>query len=371
MKRNNKIYVLLSIFLATMVLAMIIVACAEKKPAISPDAIKPIVVTEFTAHDTDDPAIWLNPLNPAQSLILGTDKDADGALYVFDLQGKIIEEKTVRNLQRPNNVDIECGLVLNGVPTDIAVTTERFTNKLRIFSLPDMKQADNGGIEVFENQTQRAPMGISLYKRPADGAIYAIVSRKKGPTDGTYLWQYLLEDDGSGNIKATKVREFGTWSGKKEIEAIAVDDELGYVYYSDETVGVRKYLADPDAENANQELALFATEGFAADNEGISIYKINDGTGYILVSDQGANLFRVFKREGEPGAPHNHQLVKVVPAATSGSDGSEVTNAVLNDSFPVGLFVAMSDNRTFQFYSWADIAGKNLVIAPNGIRPTE
>ncbi|MFY7786627.1 MAG: phytase, partial [Thermoflexibacteraceae bacterium] len=78
-------------------------------------------------------------------------------------------------------------------------------------------------------------MGISLYKNKA-GKIYAIVGRKSGPTDGSYLWQYLLEDNGAGQVKATLVRKFGVYSGKKEIESIAVDDELGYVYYSDEGV---------------------------------------------------------------------------------------------------------------------------------------
>ena len=37
------------------------------------------------------------------------------------------------------------------------------------------------------------------------------------------------------------------------LEAIAVDQQLGFVYYSDETVGIRKYAADPDgADAANQ-----------------------------------------------------------------------------------------------------------------------
>lgn len=321
------------------------------------NVIKPIIITEPVKHDTDDPAIWLNREDPSESLIIGTDKDKDGALYVFGLDGKIMEQKTVRNLKRPNNVDVEYGLMLNGIPTDIAVATERLENKIRVFSLPDMESIDNGGIEVFTGEEQREPMGIALYKRSNDGVIFAIVGRKSGPTDGRYLWQYRLEDNGSGYVTGTKVREFGVWSGKAEIEAIAVDDALGYVYYSDENIGIRKYYADPDIENANKELALFGTTGFAEDREGISIYTINDGTGYILVSDQQANAFRIFKREGESGDPHIHQLIKVVHVSTNESDGSDVTNAVLNDTFPVGLFVAMSNDKTFQFYSWADIAG--------------
>ena len=119
--------------------------------------------------------------------------------------------------------------------------------------------------------------------------------------------------------------------------------------------------------NLPVELAVFGTEGFTEDREGISIYEIDDGTGYILVSDQQANAFRIFKREGEPGDPHNHQLVKVVNVSTNESDGSDITTSVLDARFPSGLFVAMSDNRTFHFYSWDDIAGDDLKKAPNGI----
>jgi myo-inositol-hexaphosphate 3-phosphohydrolase len=339
--------------------------CNQKQET-NVNKLSPVVVTAQVKHDTDDPAIWIHPTDPSKSLIIGTDKNEDGALYVFNLEGKIDEQKTVRGLKRPNNVDIEYGLLLNGVATDIVVTTERLENRVRIFSLPDMKAIDNGGIEVFQNEDLRFPMGIALYKRPSDGSIYAIVGRKEGPTDGTYLWQYQLEDDGTGKVKGTKVREFGLWSGIKEIEAIAVDDALGYVYYSDENVGIRKYHANPDAENANAELALFGTEGFTQDREGISIYQVNDGTGYILISDQEVNKFNIYRREGESGDPHNHQLIKVVDASIIDSDGNEVTNVALNEKFPAGLFVAMSDDKTFQFYSWKDIAGEDLMIAPNG-----
>lgn len=342
--------------------------------------IKPVVITDTVKHDTDDPAIWINPEDPSKSLIIGTDKDEDGALFVFDLDGNIIEEKTVRNLKLPNNVDVEYGIMLNGVATDIAVTTERLTHKIRVFSLPDMVEVDNGGIVVFEGEELNFPMGIALYKRPTDGAIFAIVGRKEGPSN-LYLWQYLLEDDGSGNVKGTKVRSFGKYSGLKEIESIAVDDQLGYVYYSDEQYGVRKYHADPDAPDADKELGIIYTQDYLKDNEGISIYCINDKTGYILVSDQNASRFRIYSREGTPAEidiedpedsvparPHLHKLIKIVDVSTIRSDGSEITSMALGNKFPNGLFVAMSDDGTFQLYDWADIAGEDLIIAPNGER---
>jgi 3-phytase len=323
-------------------------------------AVQPTVVTQPVAHDTDDPAVWVNPTDPAQSLIIGTDKDQDGGLYVFNLRGEIQTDKVVKNLRRPNNVDVEYGLPLGGKPTDIAVATERLTHKLRIFSLPDMKPVDGGGIAVFVGETGpefRDLMGISLYKTKA-GVIYAMVGRKSGPTTGGYLWQYRLADDGTGKVAATLVRKFGTYSGRKEIESIAVDDALGYVYYSDEGVGVRQYYADP--EKGNAELALFATEGFTQDHEGISIYALTDSTGYILVSDQGANRFHVFSREGTKEKPFFHQPLAVVNVSATQSDGSETIARPLGPQFPHGLFVAMSDNRTFHLYRWEDIAGTKL-----------
>ncbi|TDO21350.1 phytase [Pedobacter duraquae] len=341
-------------------LGLSVSAC--KVQQVAQNAIKPAIITEPVKYDTDDPAIWINKADPSKSIVIGTDKDADGALYVFDLQGKIIQDKVVRGLQRPNNVDLAYGLKLNGKPTDIAITTERMTHKLRIFSVPDMKPVDNGGIPVFEGETEaeyRDLMGISIYTAK-DGKMYAIVGRKTGPTTGGYLWQYLLGDDGTGNVKATLVRKFGEYSGKKEIESIAVDNELGYIYYSDEQTGVRQYYADP--EKGNQQLAIFGTTGFKVDHEGISIYKLDGKTGYILVSDQGANRFQIFSREGTKENPFEHRLLKIADVQATQSDGSDVVNVPLNDTFKHGLFVVMSDDKTFHYYRWEDIAGKELKV---------
>lgn len=322
--------------------------------------VKPVYVTDPVLHDTDDPAIWINPADPAKSLIVGTDKDSIGALYVFDLKGKVIDSLVRRDIQRPNNVDINYGLSLGNDTIDFAVTGERLTSRLRFFSLPDMKEINAGGIEIFQGETGpefRDLMGVSTYKSPKSGKMYVIAGRKNGPTDGTYLWQYEVIGE-NGQIRLELVRKFGQYSGVKEIEAIAVDAELGYIYYSDEGVGVRKYHAEP--EMGNDELALFATDGFTDDHEGITIYKLDENTGYILVSDQQAALFHVFPREGSDSNPHQHALITKIPVSTVESDGSEVTSVALGSDFPKGLLVAMSDDKTFQIYRWEDLAGELL-----------
>lgn len=320
-------------------------------------AVKPAVVTEKTLNDTDDPAIWIHPTDPSKSLVLGTDKgETNGGIYVFNLDGKIDYKKSVLNLQRPNNIDIEYGFDYNGKKIDIAVFTERGRKMIRIFSLPDMKEIDNGGIEVFVGDSMRDPMGISLYNDSKN--IYAIVGRKYGP-DGTFLWQYKLHTAANGFVEGQKVRAFGKFSGKKEIESIVVDDALGYVYYSDETVGVRQFYASPDS--SNKELALFAEKGVKNDHEGLSIFPTSNKTGYILLSDQQANRFLIYAREGISDRMYEHKLLKVVKVAAKDSDGSDVTSLPLNETFKYGLFVAMSSDKTFHFYRWEDIAGKTLI----------
>ncbi|MEO1487576.1 MAG: phytase [Bacteroidota bacterium] len=177
-------------------------------------------------------------------------------------QKSIVEDKSIRNIQRPNNVDIEYGFKINdSITEDVLVFTEREKNQIRVFSVPDMRPLDNGGFKVFKDAKipdYKSPMGVALYKSPNTNKLFAIIGRKGGPSPG-YLHQYELVSE-NGIAKLTLVREFGKFSGKKEIEAIAVDDALGYVYYSDEGQCIRKYNAEPS--KGNEELACFGQEFF-------------------------------------------------------------------------------------------------------------
>ncbi len=313
--------------------------------------ITPDVITESTINDTDDPAIWVNQKDPSKSIVFGTDKETNGAIYAFDLEGKIIQEKTIRNIQRPNNVDIEYGFKLNdSVQIDIIAFTEREKQQIRLFSVPEMKPLDNGGFKVFKNQDSKDfqwPMGISLYKSPKDAKFYAIVSRKTGP-NLNYLHQYELTADSLG-VRCKLVREFGKFSGKKEIEAVAVDDFHGYVYYSDEGVCIRKYYAEPDL--GNEELSCFGSDHFDQDIEGIAIATKAKGKGYLIVSDQQRGQFNIFDRK-------DNSFLKAVNLTTVETDGCDAVTVPLNAKFANGLFVAMNDNKNFYFYDLEKVINK-------------
>lgn len=348
----------------------LLVGCGPR-PITEPEAAKatnddtlptPVAVlshraTEPVDGDADDPAVWVHPTDPTKSLIIGTDK-GKGALFVFDLDGKRVQR--IGGIQRPNNVDVETGFDLGGKPTDLAVVTERGAKRLRVFAIDaatrNLRDV-SGATAVFEGEPgeRAAPMGIALYKRPTDGAVFAIVGRKEGPKDG-YLWQYRLVANASGKVDLVKVRAFGLFSGSGEIEALAVDDELGYLYAADEEVGVRKYLADPD--KGNDELALFATYKFEGDREGIGLYLLPEGKGYIVVTEQldGDTRYHVFRREGDV-TPHVHAPIKILAGGADATDGIEVSSVALGPIFPAGMLVAMnSGKKNFLVFDWKNLA---------------
>ncbi len=318
------------------------IACNRSK--LTP--IEPDVITEFTLNDTDDPAIWVNPSDPTKSIIFGTDKETNGAIYAFDLDGKIIADKSIKNIKRPNNVDVEYGFKLNdSTTTDILAFTEREKQQIRVFSIPEMKPLDNGGFPVFEDEeilVNRLPMGIGLYRSKKDATVYAIVGRKMGPEKG-YLYQYALMADSTG-VKSNLVRKFGSFSQQKEIEAIAIDDEKGFVYYSDEGVCIKKYYAEPD--RGDTEISCFGGDYFSEDIEGIAIASYEDGHGYLIVSNQQKGEFNIFSRT-------ENSFIKAINLTTLETDGCEVVTVPLNDQFPNGLFVAMNDEKNFYFYDLA------------------
>jgi 3-phytase len=337
-------------------------------PSVVATRLEAAVSSEQVPTDPDDPAIWLHPTNPAQSLVIGTNKVAapDGALVVYGLDGRI--RQTISGIDRPNNVDVEYGFRLGGDLIDIAVTTERLKHRLRVFRIDPAKGnlTGIGDIPVLAGQTGDAaePMGIALYKRPSDSRVFAIVAPKTGARS-EYLWQYALTDAGHRTVGGRLVRRFGTFSGigpvpdeEGEIEAVAVDDELGYVYYADERFGIRKWHADPDHVDAGRELAVIGQSTYTGDREGLAMMTGPGGAGYLLSSDQieGGTILRVYRRGGPAGRPHDHgdALFSVLTPADS-TDGIEATSSPLPD-FPNGMVVMMnSEPKNFLFFRWDEL----------------
>ena len=168
-------------------------------------------------------------------------------------------------------------------------------------------------------------------------------------------------------MTATLVRRFGNFSrvGAEpdeigEIEAVVVDDALGYVYFSDERSAIRKYHADPDHPDAARELAVIGADGYMGDREGLAIYETGKGTGFLVSSDQvpGGTRVKLYRREGTPENPHDHSDVRTVVTVSDSTDGLEVTSRPL-PGFPQGLLVMMNASaRDFLLFDWRTVASQ-------------
>jgi 3-phytase len=348
-------------------------AAVEREPRPQPAAVgrqvTPVRATASVPHDPDDPAIWRHPSDPARSLIIATDKvETVGGLYVFTLDGRL--EQVIEPLDRPNNVDVEYGVTLGTRAVDIAVVTERKRHRLRVFAIEASGRLEDlapEGLPILVGGAgdRGEPMGVGLYRRPVDGAVFVVVSPKSGGA-GAYLAQYRLDVGEKGRLRATLVRRFGAFSQRGpastdpgEIEAIVVDDELGYVYYSDERCCLRKYHVDPDVPDADVELAAFGLANYEFDREGVALYVEPEGRGYLVSTDQisGSSKLHLYPRAGAPGHPHRHEVVASVVTSSDATDGIDVTSTPL-PGFDRGLVVMMnSGSKNFLLYRWEDIVG--------------
>lgn len=309
---------------------------------------------ESVATDADDAAIWVCPANPAMSLLFGNDKEATpgGGLYVYGLDGKIRQK--IEDIDRPNNIDVEYGLKLGGRTIDLLVCTERLKHRLRVFAIDPRTRTVrdvSGNTNVFEGDKgkDREPMGISLYRRPKDGAVFAFVSRKSGPKNG-YLGVYRLVPNG-GKVDCRYVAKVGRFSGDGEIEAIVVDDEEGTVYYADENYAIREIVADPDAKDFGKQISEFGYRHYQGDREGLAIYGMGGRKGYLLSSNQvkGASEVLVYDRRSP------HALLARLRLGADETDGLDCTSKPLPD-YPKGLLVVMnSEGRNYFVADFRDV----------------
>lgn len=113
-------------------------------------------------------------------------------------------------------------------------------------------------------------------------------------------------------------------------------------------------------------IAKAGQNGLASDVEGLAIYYAQDGGGYLIVSSQGNNTFKIYERSG------NHRFVQTInPKAgkfgdVEDTDGIAVTSQPTSRTFSKGLFIAQDGSnvptQNFKLFAWEDIAGTNLII---------
>lgn len=329
----------------------LIAVCANvhaEVEVISVPAWRETVAAPSTGDAADDPAIWVHPTDPAQSLVIGTNKE--GGLLVMDLEGKSLQYLAGTE---PNNVDLRSGFPLGGKQVTLVAASDRAKNTIAAWVLdenarllhPIAVEGCSPGIEVY---------GFGLYHSAKTGAFHAFITSKNGATE-----QWQLEDKGDGKaLSARRVREFKLGG---QCEGAAADDASGIVYIGEEEGAVWRINAEPDADAAPVAVDYAQPKGnLVTDIEGIAIGGVDPG--YLVVSCQGNNSFHVYERSA------GHKLLgafRIVAGngvdEVTHTDGIELTLSPVGVKLEGGLFVAQDDeddsgNQNFKLVPWASIA---------------
>lgn len=302
----------------------------------------------------DDAAIWYNKANPSQSAIIGTDKD--GGLVVYDLSGELLQYIPDGEF---NNVDIRYNFPLRGEKVALVTAGNRGDSTLGIYKInPRSRRLEN--VASREIKTV-APYGSCMYQSRVGGKFYYIVNSKNRTVEE---WELFERRSKPGKVDAKRVKSFQTSSTP---EGCVADDELGHLYIAEQELGIFKYSAEPDT-NYNRMLIDITGEGghLTAQVEGLTLYYMKSGRGYLIASSQGANEFVIYKREGR-----NKYVATFEVTAGAGidkvthTDGLDVTSFPIQPYFPEGFLVVqdhMNDDQyhqNFKIVPW-DIIHKKL-----------
>ena len=302
----------------------------------------------------DDPAIWANPADPAKSLVVATDKKA--GLYVYDMQGKVVQFRADGKM---NNVDLRAGFALGGEQVVLVTASNRTDQSIAIYRL----DTDKGElVDVADGKQPTGlgdPYGLCMYRSPRDGATYVFING-----DDTRQRQWRLVDAGNGKVRAEHVRDMDFDS---QTEGCVADDANANLFVNEEDVALWKLSAEPDGGTDKVAVARVADNPALKDDlEGMSLYDLGNGRGYIVLSSQGNDTYAVYDRQGDHAYRGSFAVVADPARGIDGiseTDGLDVSSGNLGPGFEHGAMVAQDgrnvmpmENQNYKYVSWDDIA---------------
>ena len=302
-------------------------------PALEDPRAMPALETEVfsgAGDISDDSAIWAEPADPANSVVIADNKSTSGGgIGVFDMNGKLVHFRPDGMI---GNVDLRAGFPSSGSSMVLVGGNNRSNNTLALWSL-DTAARTLTPVAARSIETEAPNYGFCMYRSRASGKFYAFVT----PNGPGSVQQFELMDDGAGKVDATLVR---TLPVSSITESCVADDELGHLYVGQEGTGVWKYGAEPDAGTGRRSVDEVGAGRLEADIEGMSIAYGADGAGYLFVSSQGNSTIAIYDRSG------NNAFLKTFEVAgngavdaVTGTDGLDVTTENVGPQFEQGLLV--------------------------------
>lgn len=323
-----------------LVLAAFFATPSARPAAPAPEPVPAVTLADPAIKDQDDMCVWIHPTDPAKSTVITSDKAAS-KLFVYDLDGKTLQ--TIP-LKHPGNIDSRKGFSLGNAKVDIVAVNLRDSKTLAVFKVDaetrKFTRVDDEAIATGDNY------GGCLYHSRKTGKFFAVLTSYSGT-----VTQLELSDDGKGKVRGKKVR---SWKVGGVCEGAVADDETGKVYIAEERGGVWEIGGEPEDPTPGKLVIKVGENGLKGDVEGLAIFRLADGKGYLVLSDQGKSTFRVYKRDGA----HDYIGSFTVKGAED-TDGIEIVDIGLGAKFPEGLFLCHTGAKSpcpVLLTSWGAIA---------------
>jgi len=255
----------------------------------------------------DDPAIWVNPQNPEQSLIFGTDKKS--GLMVFGLDGRQLQYLAAGRL---NNIDIRPDPAAPEAASILAASA-REPSEVVLFRLD---HATGKVSELVRHDVGlENPYGICMTVMPNQTLNIVVTSQ-----DGTVA-QFRIE--ATKNLAETRRFKLVT-----QPEGCVIDDASGQLYIGEEGRGIwLSSVRDDPAEPPT----LFAdiNDGILKpDVEGLTLLQYGDRN-LVLASSQGDNSYAAYD------AADGKHVVSFRIGDSAKIDGTHETDGIDATSIPL------------------------------------
>ncbi|WP_116106301.1 phytase [Lewinella sp. IMCC34191] len=298
----------------------------------------------------DDPAIWVHPVDPARSLVFGSNKTS--GLAAYNLAGEEVAYYAIGNV---NNVDILTDVPLGEERITLLGASNRSNQAIDLYRVNEETGALTDladGILYMDSLKIDDVYGFCLAR--AEGEVYAIANGKNG-----LMQQFRIVERGP-KLGLELVREVRFPS---QTEGMVADNELGWLYVGEEAAGIWKLPLEPEAMGGGAQVEadpenrdpvrprLLAHRvgqptDLVADVEGLTLYELPDGTGYLVASMQGNFSYALFDRQGDNAYLGSFKILDGLVDGVEETDGLEVTQTPL-PGFPGGLLV-VQDGFNFE-----------------------
>lgn len=288
----------------------------------------------------DDPAIWINRDDPAQSRVIGTDKDSGVGTYRLDGS-----EVAFLPDGLPNNIDLRQSVSIGGQTLDLAAASNRRGDLVSLYS------ATSDGVRLLGTFDSGYPEPYGSCMAIQGERVFVVLTYKTGEVEA---W----EIEGLAPIA---VRRAAVYKFETQLEGCVHDDVTGTLFVGEEARGIWRMpfatFSDPMLVDG-----VDGESGTTADIEGVAIYRGERGA-WLIASSQGNDSFAVYTLANPQTFVGRFRVgSKAGIDGAQETDGIEATGMSLGPNFPRGILVVQDgfnapsgSAQNFKIIDWREV----------------